>query len=285
VYGALEAAKAKWDRGFEDFKRLQLNTGRFVKSNPYRIAIEFEAETGWYVAYTRMVEQVPPLFSVLVGSISYQCLSALNLTAWELAARKIGRRKIEQVKDDIFFPMAKTGGDFKSLRLISKPYVSKQAVAGLRAVQPYSTQHGPRGPGQHPFFMIKTFADTDKHRVLAPMLGRVTIENVRFKWDRAVARNPTVEHWTSRTRIGGTPFIRDGAPLGRIRFEVGNTKAKVRVDRQPTAQVAFVAGRWVVGLDEIAQCLGTTMRSIRNLAPLFPRETDPWLDDPRFRGH
>lgn len=83
---------------------------------------------------------------------------------------------------------------------------------------------------------------------------------------------------------GSEPVIRDGAPLGRIRFEVGNKKANVRVDRQPSAQVAFHAERWMVGLDAIAQSLATTMQTIRILAPLFPRERDPWLDDPRFRA-
>lgn len=286
MYGALEAAKAKWDRGLEDFQGLKLDCGRFLKRDPYRSSVEFEAESGWYVAYSRMVEKAPPDFSVLVGSIAYQCLSALNVIAWELAARKTGRRKILQkhIQRDISFPIAVRPQDFESLRLFTQSYVGKKATAGLRGVQPYKTRHGPGGPGQHPLFMIKAFADSDKHRVLAPMLGQSVLEDVRFVWDEAVASNPRVQHWTSRRRIGGVPVIGDGTPLSRIRFEVGNAKAKVRVNRKPAVKVKFATEGWVVGLDDVAQGLGTTMRTVRDLAPLFPRETDPWLDDPRFSG-
>jgi hypothetical protein len=265
-YPALIAAKAKWDRAAKDLKALNEDLNRFIKTEPYRFEVEFETESGWHVAYARIAEETPPALSVLVGDAAYQMLSALNLIAWELAARKVGRRKINQpeIRRDIAFPIAEKPADFESLRLLR--YVSKPAIARLRGTQPYNRVHGPKGPRQHTLFLIKELADSDKHRVLAAVLGRLDAEGIAFRWDDDPAvRGPIFE----RLPAGDRRMVHDGTALARIRFEAGNAKAKVRVNRQPTAQVAFLSGDWSVGTVALNECLAGTAWTIRHLSPLF----------------
>jgi hypothetical protein len=92
MYPPLRAAKAEVDPGREDLKTLRENIGTLLERNPYRVEVEFDRKTGWHVAYARIVQEPEPDLAVLVGSAAYQFHSALNLIAWELAARKIGRK-------------------------------------------------------------------------------------------------------------------------------------------------------------------------------------------------
>jgi hypothetical protein len=148
MYPPLRAAKAKVDPGREDLKTLRENIGTLLERNPYRVEVEFDRKTGWHVAYARIVQEPEPDLAVLVGSAAYQFHSALNLIAWELAARKIGRKKVEtkDVKRDIAFPISERRQDFHSLRIIRKASVSKPAIAALEGVQPYMSPHMRRGP-------------------------------------------------------------------------------------------------------------------------------------------
>jgi hypothetical protein len=276
VYHALIAAKAKWDRGYEDLQTLKADTDRFAKREPYKIPVKLDGKSGWHIARLQVVEEPPPDLSVLVGAIAYQCLSALNLIAWELAARKIGRRKIfaPEIRRDISFPIAQCSKDFRSLRLVTQGYVSKQAVTAFDSVQPYSTRYGPGGPTHHDLFLIKELADSDKHRILSGALGRLDLGGISLKWNESVARDPEFvrnikESWRSR-------YIEDGAELARVRFKVGNAKAKVSVDRHPPAHVAFRSDNWTVILDDVESCIATTMWTVRQFVPLFPGAGDPW---------
>jgi hypothetical protein len=273
-YPALVAAEAKWNRGGEDLKALHERIARVLKGQPYQIEVKFDRESGWHTAYARVAEKPLPDLSVLVGATAYQFLSALNLIVWELAARKVGRRKVftEGIRRDIAFPISAKPADFESLRL--HRYVSKQATARLRGVQPYMGPHGPGGPREHPLFLIKALADADKHRLLTAVFGRWNPGDIKYVWDRSVARNPTFEQLIptgNRER-----FVHDGTPLSRVRFEVGNTKAKVGVDRQPAAEITFHTGEWHFGTVALDVCRGATAWSIRYLTPLFAGQPNPW---------
>ncbi|HEX8743965.1 MAG TPA: hypothetical protein VF712_12600 [Thermoleophilaceae bacterium] len=268
-YPALVAARAKWDRGVKDLDRLEERIRQVNKGNPYRVEVQFDRQTGWHSAYVRIVEQPPPDLSVLVGEAAYQFLSALNVIVWELAERKIGRHKINQgrIANYVSFPITKRPKDFKSLLLVSQSLVSKKAITRLDGVQAY---RGP-DPQRFPLLYLKPLADLDKHRVIAGALGGLNFQGVRFAWDEAVARNPTVEQL-----LKGTNFVHEGTPLARIRFEVGNAEVKVDVNRQPPAGIAFTDGRATYTPDMLRAIAGATRWVITDLTPLFPGEDNPW---------
>jgi hypothetical protein len=274
-YPALVAARAKWDRGVKDLEALEQRVREVSSRHPYGVDVEFDRKTGWHTAYARIRELPPPDLSVLVGSATYQFLSSLNLIVWDLAERKIGRHAINEgrVANDISFPIALKPADFDSLRLITRGYVSKKAVARLRGVQPYSGPNPAEAP-RNPLLRLKPLADTDKHRVIAGAFGNLNYEGVRFAWDESVARHPTLESLLPEVRIAR--FVYDGTPLARIRFQVGNAKVKVGVNRQPTADIEFSDGRLMYSTDWLRAIAGATHWAIAYLTPLFPGEENPW---------
>jgi len=46
----LQGAWAKYDRAVKDLATLNDQAVRFLDTQPYGVAVEFEEETGWYVA-------------------------------------------------------------------------------------------------------------------------------------------------------------------------------------------------------------------------------------------
>lgn len=272
-YPALVAARAKWERGVEELDALDKRIRAVKKRHPYGVDVEFDRKTGWHTAYARIREQPPPDLSVLVGSAAYQFLSALNVIVWDLAERKLGRHKINEgrIANDISFPITRRPADFESLRLIRQAYVSKKAITRLGEVQPYCGSD-PAEVERHPLLRLKPLADTDKHRVIAGLFGRLDYEGVQFVWDDSIARHPSMESLLRK----GIRCIYSGTPLARIRFEVGNTEVKVDVSRQPTTAVAFSDGRHMYTAEWLRAIAGATRWAITRLTPLFPGEDNPW---------
>ena len=95
---ALVASGEKLRRASEHLDAVASEIVAFRNRNPYRITVQFERDTGWWVATARISEEPGPRLSVLVGEVAYAHLSALNHLVWELAARKVGRRKVSTAR-------------------------------------------------------------------------------------------------------------------------------------------------------------------------------------------
>jgi hypothetical protein len=273
---ALEAAWAKYQRACEDLKTLDADTRRFLDREPYRAAVKFEPETGWHIAHIRILEEPPPTLSVHVGSLAYQCYSALNHVVWQLVVRKVGKKRAYALRNHVGFPLALKPRDFQSL--CTPQNVSKPARAVLESLQPYRRPHKLTG---HPLLLIKELADADKHRVLAPSYGLADITDImgnsRFAWDTTVASNPTFRRDLPLRHPAGVPIrmLKDGAEFMSIRFGTGNEHANVRVNGKPTAEIVFESDTWGFTQRRIRDMLATTDRCLTRLATLFPRESWP----------
>lgn len=268
MFTPLEAAAAKYDRAAEDLGAHHKKSRDFFDGDPYRVVIKFESDTSWHVARVQIVEDPPPSLSVLVGNIAYQLLSAINLLAWELAAREVGRDALQQrkVAQQVQFPIAKDWADFRSYPVLK--LVSDAAVAVFESLQPYKRPHGPAGPKQHHLFLVKELADSDKHRVITASYGAADFTGVRLIRDDEPGGGREVELCFKPGEV-----LEHDANLVKVRFEVRNAEAQVRVDPKPTPQILFESNNWSFGRLEIGNCVSEIGRDVAKLAPLFPGES------------
>lgn len=265
MHPALGAAFAKTTRALEHLNTVEREIDEFLERNPFRIAVNFQPDSGWHVATFQIIEHPPPRLSVVVGEIAYECLSALNHLTWELACRKVGRRRVMAVKRSVQFPLAESPTHFAKLALVKQGLVSQQAVAVMEGLQPYHGPHGSGRPGNQPATIIKDIADSDKHRVLATAFAELDLSEIVWTWDTTRAVGVTDED------LGTTGPLKDGEKLGRIRFEIGNDEVKVEVDRNPAAEVLFSTNRWLIRRKHLATCCWWVDRiAMPTLAPLFP---------------
>lgn len=260
---AWKAAQAKLGRAREHLDTLGVDIADLRERNVYSVTVHREADSGWWIAKARINEEPSPRLSVIVGEIAYECLSALNHLTWELAARKVGRKKIINIKNQVQFPVALKPSAFASNSLVTGRLVSKRALAIIEGLQPYKGGHGPRGPHEHLLAVIKEIADADKHRVLTARHSAVEFNGVGFTWDTSRA---------SGERIGAymRQFVTDGTPVARIRFGVGNDQAKVGVEGDPTPDIVFGTESWTVRRADLEACVDWSFRALRAFGPLFP---------------
>jgi hypothetical protein len=262
----LAACRAKLTRAREHLKRLRTESARFLKTDPYRLVVDFDAQSGWYFVKARIVEEAPVELSVTVGEFAYECVSALNHAAWQLAGRKRGRVKIEsqKLREQIQFPVALSRESFKQKALIKHRHVSKAAVAVINELQPcYRFDALPRAK-MHPLAILKQLADSDKHRVVAPTWGSIDLGKLMVRWDPS-ASEPESQHFPRKYRTLG-----NDAKVMKVRFGIGNDIANVYVDGDLAPEIAFGAGDFLVGPRDLDHASGYMGRAIDRLATLFP---------------
>lgn len=261
----LDGAEAKIARAWQHRKALRAEINRFLKTEPYPVTVDLDPHTGWHVARLRVVKEPPLLLSIIAGEMAYEYVSALNHLVWELAARKLGRKKVWNHRMGIQFPIAASPESFLKPVLVRKQYISKRALAIIEGLQPYNGRDGEPGAQSHPLWLIKNVADSDKHRILAPRITRFTITGLDFAWNHSVAAGPEVE-----PLIQPGQGLYDGTELERIRFSTGNDNANVRMNGQMPTDILFGSEKWALTLNDFGNAHAAMHRALRHLEPLFP---------------
>jgi hypothetical protein len=262
----LDGAEAKIARAWEHSKTLRTEIRAFIKREPYRVAVDFDPKSGWHIAHLRAPEEPPLRLSIIAGEMAYEYISALNHVIWELAARKMGRKRVWNHRMSVQFPVTTSPEIFAKQALVRKRYISKPALAVVETLQPYSGPNGQAGAFSHPLWLTKEVADSDKHRILAPRITQLILKELEYDWDETAATDPDIERLISPGQI-----LDDGTELGRVRFAVGNAEAKVRVSHgEIPVDILFGSGKWALSVRDFGNTHAYVNAALRRLAPLFP---------------
>lgn len=273
----MQDAEAKLRRAYENLHLLRCQERAVLEATKDPIAVEFDRSSGWWVAKLGVIEEPPPDLGVLIGDIAYQCLSAFNLIVWELAARKVGRRRVAtpQFRNHVQLPIALVPKAFADNPLVTRRLVSKPAIAVLNRLQPYEEGHGPVGPSEHHLPLIKEIADSDKHRVITGILYNFDLSAHTLQWNADLASDPTVEPLLDEDRR--TIFGQE-LSISRIRFGKGNSEADVKVNGQPNPALRFKTDNWTVAVADVSNMLNWAYSSLFDFAPLFEKR---WNQRPK----
>jgi hypothetical protein len=256
----LEGTKAKLERADEHLQALHTESKRFLKRKPYAFTVDFESEAGWYVVRSQIIEQPPIKLAVLVGEVAYECISALNHAVWQLAARKRGRHKVEEIRREIQFPVALTPGKFREEPVIRKKHISAAAITVLDELQPHDAKHRP--PNQHSLFVLKEIADADKHRVLVSRFAEVRLGGLKLDWSNASSDPEIID-----APISGK-WLEDGTELTRLRF-AGENKPEVRVTGDPAPAILFGTREFSVAIRDLNTATAYMRHAVERLTSLF----------------
>lgn len=261
---ALDGPRAKVDGAFEDFERLKAGVADFLNGNPYGVEVEYDRDTGWHTAYARIREEPPLPLSVILGEIAHDVRSAMDHIAWELAREHLDRQPAEGEAHSISFPAALSESAFLSNRTVHN-FMSERAKTTVAGLQPYSRPHPLHGPSANALAVITDVWNTDKHRTLHLAFASVDMGAVKFVWRGSAANYPTKESLVEP----GQP-LEHNTPIARIRFAYGNAQAKVHVDPQPTAEIAFETTEWSVRLEELTDYLWYFREAVEQFKDFLP---------------
>lgn len=239
---AFAGAMAKLARAQEHFAEYEVERDMYLEREPYGVDFKYDHASGWHVSRFRVLEEPPPILSVLLGEIAYATLSALNHLTWELAERKLGKRQLGKVKRDIQFPVCRTPNHFANSPLARKRLVGRKSLRAIERLQPYDGRLGLRRGSSHPLALTKAIADADKHRLLVGRFAQIRFTPMRLEWNESVTGRG---EYTQRGP-GTLPPLLDGVELTRVKFLEGNSKAKVRAAGSPEVDLLLSTDRGAV---------------------------------------
>jgi hypothetical protein len=267
----LDGVQGKIERAWEHQRKLRSEIKAFKASKPYSVDVRFDPSSGWHVARLRVASEPPVRLSIIAGEMAYEYISALNHVAWELAARKLGRKRAWKCRLSIQFPVTMGPEQFDKQLLAKKGLVSKQALSVMRRLQPYTGPDGEKGARRHPLWLLKELADADKHRVLAPRVSSLVLRELEYDWDAPKAG----EDFRIQRLLRPGERLYDGKALGRIRFATRNAKGRVSVKHGDILiDVLFETDDWMLTTTDFGRAHAFMTSALKALAPLFPARAD-----------
>ena len=174
----LDGPRAKVKRAKAQLIALQKDSERFFRQNPNIIAAaEFDKKAGNYpIIVKRCPSELPEQWSVIVGEITHDLRSALDLLAWQLALLQtptpydrtafpiyaIGRSRRKEINS--FW--GKQGKSPPCLKCINRRYWAR-----IEAFQPYKGGHGHL---HSLLFLLHELNNADKHRLIQILFASVS---------------------------------------------------------------------------------------------------------------
>lgn len=155
----LASARLKLARAREHFKTLKIETDAFVESEPYAVSSDPEVKDGWQIFRFRIFQEPPIRLAVIAGDVVNNVNSALDHLIYALSLTKASGTG---------FPVFLRIDDYSSHRdrlLQGVPEWPDRAI--IDAYQPYE-----RGNTLDPLWLMRSFANADKHRVTQPAYSR-----------------------------------------------------------------------------------------------------------------
>jgi hypothetical protein len=231
----------KFVRAAEHRKSLETKFAKVLDPKLHPITIKEQIE--WHRPPERSillvaddVPQFAPKFGAMVGDVIHNLRSALDHLAWRLV--KAGAIPRPPKPEQVQFPLARSGAGFRNQLPQRLPGVpSRPHIALIRRFQPY--RRGPRGQAM---LALRSFSNTDKHRMLIPTVMAVIQSQIEL-----VPTNCEIVE--GKILLSRTGALKPGTPIARalVRFRpIG--QHKVNVKGKFTAEPTLGRGRSATGL-------------------------------------
>lgn len=244
----------KFNRSQEHLHALDQAVKWWLGDEPYVVASEINAESGFKEVVITAQEQPPARFSLMAGDAIQNLRSTLDHLVVEIARVNSGGYLMERVERDIMFPITTSPQLFRNARKRGcLGCVPPRAQALIRLMQPY---HNGDEWTRHPLWVLHQLSNIDKHRrlpLLQSTVPELQVAKIRFRQVREFS-------------LGASGPFKDKAVLASW-----DPDAEVEVDlRAVTVEVAFGEGTPLPG--------APLLQSLADLSQII-RETvmDPLL--------
>lgn len=202
---------------------------------------------------------------LMVGDVVHNARSALDQAAWLLACRSNPVEKLWEPSTarKISFPVTRDPGRFKTHQVM--PFLHKDAIAVLEELQPYKGGDTAECIGH-----LDGLWNIDKHRVIHTSTINVDASKVGFRPSAVNGERDLIRYPPETTWHGVPERIEDGAELARIRFNdgLGPPYTGVKVEGQPTCEIAFGSGKFMFPPDALGGLLVATAKALSEIEAL-----------------
>jgi hypothetical protein len=246
VRDPLYGIRLKLDRAKEQIQSLRDELAEFDRSEPYRLAIQYDEEARVLSAVVKIEKPIRGVWGVQVGEIIHNLRSALDHLVFELVIHCTGNLPTTHTQ----FPIFETEAGYNKRSAHRIAGVSEEVAALIRKEQPFVAGEDARSD---PLWQLHELSNFDKHRTIH--LTGVSLQGaaLRFSGIHPGARY----NW--ETRAPG-PF-KDDTAIMEITFLGSDWPFIVPVDEVEVQgpmrfDVAFYKGVKVVSQQSVIPALG-----------------------------
>jgi hypothetical protein len=213
----LKASRLKIDWAKRHISDLNVEIGKFVASNPYRIVLEPHPNSADHqIGVIRGQGVIPETFALYLGDAVHNLRTALDLMACDLV--RANGRNAKHVR----FPFSRTADDLeKAIREGHINRASPQVLNEIRLLKPYASR------GNDALYALHKLDLMDKHDLIIP------VAQFLFIPDYKVVNGSRI--FFGFENIGYGP-IKDGQVIG---IAPADANAQVDENRQPSTEVTF----------------------------------------------
>ena len=250
-------AWVKHARALAHIQALNTACARLVwgEPRPYRITVAFEPDAECHVARFVELSAPDPQLAAAVGDIVHNLRSALDAAAWQLAVRH-DRKGAKANRRLVSFPLSR--GEKAFLRHDSLRFFGDSALAVVERLQPYDR------PGRRhveSLRLLATLSNADRHRLVTRCFASLDFSGVSYRPDRGSVL--VVEDFTRPGRV-----LAGDAPVACVTVD-GASKTSVRVEGEPSLQVAFATSKAQFGPAALMAMFATVEQALAQLAVLL----------------
>jgi hypothetical protein len=153
----MEIAHLRVNRAWEHIEQFKLEADSFLKTDPYRVIPQVNAQgSGYVIRYFFKVDRQPPIrLSLLAGDAIHNLRSVIDNLIWNL-----GQISGESPKSELAFPVSLDENRFKEKILPRYKRLPLDAQALIESLQPYNRKDNPEG---HLLYILNRLWNDDKH--------------------------------------------------------------------------------------------------------------------------
>ena len=259
----------KWAWAVRNAKALHAEVTRFLKDEvqpPWTTRQEYNSKLHGFSVFIDSVatERLPDIWGLRVGDIIHAYRSCLDHLAWVLVdrGRTPTRTLSEKHQRGVYFPIAPTRENFRSVQPRYLPGCRRADIAKVRLIQPYNA--GKRRVRAHPMSILSAFSDTEKHRTIQPVR--------RYQEDARLKVTNRVDCVIRRVRVMPDVTIEVNAELARVYAR--RTGPNPDIEMKGGMAVRISVGQ---GLP-MEVFLNTVQKVIGNLLVLFSEPPDKLME-------
>lgn len=253
--GVPDSAWAKLSRAKMHTDNLHAELSAFGGSGKplYVVRREFDAELQCFIWRATEVRDLPIEWNLIIGDALTNARSALDHLAWHLVVAA-GKSPTDEETRVIQFPIYNTEGGYRANLARRLPGVID--AGQLAVVQRYQPWTVAPNASEHPFALLASFGNVDRHRYIDPVEAfnagefhfSIIEESVRdfeitspglllfgTRWDP----DKGLLHFSPHLF-----YVEEGAELARVCGRVMGPNPNVDMDYSAATQVVFRDGQW-----------------------------------------
>lgn len=220
----LDGPRAKIRRAETHLDALEVERQAWIDSNPYYVLTNRQPNSDTFTFLLHRFDDAfkveSDLFGLIVGDYVHNLRSALDHLVWQLVT--VANKRKPKNRGEVYFPV---GTSFQ--HFIGQPPLSHltwEQVSVIEGFQSYRTGDGPA-----PLRDLHALWNTDKHRLVTPILVRIAEEGPEFEFTDC----QLAEKWFD-TKVA----LEGDAKIACVRVTLTGPEPKVQVVRLPV-DVAF----------------------------------------------